>query len=44
MYIKELKKQNKIDNKTYHELRKKIKARAFKSKAQLKEHLKENER
>lgn len=38
-YIKELKKQNKITNEAYKELRKKIKARAFKSKAQLKEYL-----
>ena len=40
-YIKELKKQEKISKEEYSELRKKIKTRAFKSKAQLKEHLEE---
>ncbi|OGJ21398.1 hypothetical protein A3K73_09200 [Candidatus Pacearchaeota archaeon RBG_13_36_9] len=39
-YIKALKENKKIDHKTYRELRKKIKARGFKSKAQLKEYLK----
>ncbi len=39
-YIQALKKSQKIDNKDYRELRKKIKARDFKSKAQLKEYLK----
>ena len=39
-YIKELKKQKKISKEDYWELRKRIKARAFKSKAQLKEYLK----
>lgn len=40
-YVKELRKQKRIDNKLYQELRKKIKARIFKSKAQLKEYLME---
>lgn len=38
-YIKELKRQGKIDKKEYWELRKKIRARDFKSKVQLKEYL-----
>jgi len=38
-YIKELKNQEKITNEKYRELRKKISARDFKSKAQLKEYL-----
>jgi len=38
-YIKELKKQEKISREEHLELRKKIRARAFKSKAQLKEYL-----
>lgn len=40
-YVKELLKQGEISKKEYWELRKKIKARAFKSKAQLKMHLQE---
>ena len=39
-YIKELKNQGKIENEEYKDLRKKIRARDFKSKAQLKEYLK----
>ncbi len=39
-YIKELENQGKIENEEYKELRKKIRARDFKSKAQLKEYLK----
>ena len=39
-YIKELKNQGKIKNEEYKELRKIIRARDFKSKAQLKEYLK----
>lgn len=38
-YLKELKKQNKISPEKYLETRKKIKARAFKDKNHLKEHL-----
>ena len=38
-YITELKKQNRINKEKYKELRRKIKARDFKSKAQLKEYL-----
>jgi large subunit ribosomal protein L19e len=38
-YIKELTKQEKIEKEEYRELRKKIRARTFKSKAQLKEYL-----
>jgi large subunit ribosomal protein L19e len=38
-YIKELTKQNKMDKEEYRDLRKKIRARNFKSKAQLKEFL-----
>lgn len=38
-YIKELKKQEKISKEKYQEIRKKIRARTFKSKAQLKEYL-----
>lgn len=38
-YIKELKNQGKIDKEEFEELRKKIRARDFKSKAQLKEYL-----
>lgn len=38
-YIKELKKQKRIDNKNYRELRNKIATRMFTSKAQLKEFL-----
>lgn len=41
-YIKELKKQKRIDNKNYRELRGKIATRIFTSKAQLKEFLKES--
>lgn len=41
-YIKELKKQKRIDNKNYRELREKIATRIFTSKAQLKEFLKES--
>ncbi len=40
-YAKELKKEKRIDNKNYRELRKKIAARIFASKSQLKEHLNE---
>jgi len=40
-YVKELLKQGEISKKEYWELRKKIKARDFKSKAQLKMHLQE---
>ncbi len=39
-YIKELKNLKQIDDEEYKELRKKIRARDFKSKAQLKEYLK----
>jgi large subunit ribosomal protein L19e len=39
-YIKELKNQGKIEDEEYKELRKKIRARDFKSKAQLKDYLK----
>jgi large subunit ribosomal protein L19e len=38
-YIKGLKEQGKIDKKEYEDLRKKIRMRKFKSKAQLKEYL-----
>ncbi len=38
-YISELKKQGKIDQEKYMELRKMIKARAFKDKAHLKDHI-----
>jgi len=38
-YIKELKKQGRLDSKKYQELRKQIKSRKFKSKRQLKESL-----
>lgn len=38
-YLKELKKQNKITNQKFYELRKKIKARAFKDKNHLKDHI-----
>jgi large subunit ribosomal protein L19e len=38
-YIVELKKQGKIDQEKYLELRKMIKARAFKDKAHLKDHI-----
>lgn len=40
-YLKELKRIGAIDNELYFELRKKIKMRDFKSKAHLKEYLKE---
>ncbi len=40
-YIKELKKQEKITNEQYARIRKKIRARDFKSKSQLKEYLEE---
>lgn len=39
-YVKELKNNEKIDKETYKDLRKKIRNRYFKSKAQLKEYLK----
>ena len=39
-YIKALKNDKKINHEEYRELRKKVKARDFKSKAQLKEYLK----
>jgi large subunit ribosomal protein L19e len=38
-YIKELKKQNKITDEDYKEIRKKIRTKAFRSKAQLKEQI-----
>jgi ribosomal protein L19E len=38
-YIKELKNQNKITQDSYLDLRKKIRARTFKNKAHLREHL-----
>ena len=38
-YIKELKKQNKMDLNKYNSLRKEIRARVFKDKAHLKNHL-----
>lgn len=40
-YLKELKKQERLDREQYQELRKKIKAKSFKSKANLKEYIKE---
>lgn len=40
-YIKEAERQGKIDKEKYQELRKKIKAKIFKSAAQLKDNLKE---
>ena len=39
-HLKELKKQGKIESEEYSELRKKIKAKTFKSKAHLKENIK----
>lgn len=41
-YVKEIKKQGKISREEYWELRKQIKARVFKSKAQLKEFLRKH--
>ena len=40
-YVSELKQQGKIENEAYKKLRKQIKTRDFRSKAQLKDHLKE---
>lgn len=40
-YIKDLRKQGRLDTKRYNELKVKIKSKAFKSKAHLKEHLEE---
>ncbi len=38
-YLKELKIQNKVDSEKFKEIRKKIRARVFKNKAHLREHL-----